>query len=98
MDEMNNMNVEPQQQQPGNNKKGMSIASLVRGLISVVFSCVWYIAIPGGIVGIILAAMVGKEEKTGITTAGLVLSIVGLAIAIIWLLGIGALILGLSAM
>ena len=68
----------------------MAIASLVLGIVSIVFS-----AIPGlgllswilAIVGIILGALGRKNpEKKGIATAGLVCSIIGLILGIItWL-------------
>lgn len=56
----------------------MGIASLVLGIISVVWSCfggTWLSAIVG-IVGIILGA-VGKKNAAKCSAAGLVLSIIG---------------------
>ncbi len=88
--------VEPPQN--AGDKKGMAIASMVLGIISVVFFCLWYIAIPAAIVGLVLGVLSNKAAKSGMATAGIVLSIIALAVAIIWILGLGALIAGLSAM
>lgn len=65
----------------------MAIASLVLGIISVVFFFVpfyGWIGIIFGVVGIILGAMGQKDpEKKGIATAGLVLSIVGAVLGLV---------------
>lgn len=62
----------------------MAIASLVLGIISLVFACVSFSVILGwlsivalamGIVGIVLAGVAKSKEKSGPATAGLVLSI-----------------------
>lgn len=76
-----------------NNGQGMAIASLVLGIASLVLMCLWYLAIPCGIVGLILGIMSGKRMKTGMATAGVVLSIIGLVLSLIWIFGLGALIL-----
>jgi len=64
----------------------MAIAALVLGVLAVIF-----VFIPGlnfiapilAIVGIILAVMARKQEKSGAATAGLALSIVGLALGLL---------------
>lgn len=43
--------------------KGLSIASMVLGIVSLVFFCVWYIAIPCAILAIIFGIMVQKEAQ-----------------------------------
>ena len=78
----------PQAPQPG---KGLAIASLVLGIIAVVF---WWlratvvlgiIGVVCGIVGIILGVMAKKQGNTsGIATAGLVLSIIATALCAIF--------------
>lgn len=79
MDVNNNPNVMPNGEEPG---KGKAIASLVLGIVAVVF---WFfgwgaiVSIICGIVGIILASMAKKDGNTsGIRTGGLVCSIIGL--------------------
>ena len=72
-----------------NDGKGLSVASLVLGIISAILA--WFylinvVAIICGIIGIILAAK-GKKHATaanattGLATAGLVLSIIGTCLA-----------------
>ncbi len=56
---------------------GLSIASLVMGIASIVLSCCCGSGIIFGIAGIIMAVVGNKKAKTGIGTAGLVCSIVG---------------------
>lgn len=72
---------------------GMSIASLVLGIVACVFA--WLIPLIGlvcGIVGIILAVKGKKASapgKTGMAVAGLVLSIIGLSLsAVMWICAI----------
>lgn len=59
---------------------GLAIASLVLGIVSIVFSFIG-LSIPlgliVGIVGIILSVMARKKNPCGMATAGLVLSIIG---------------------
>ncbi len=80
------------------NGKGLSIASLVLGIVSSIFA--WWgvafgiICIVCGIVGIVLAIMGKKKAKlagapTGMATAGLVLSIIGTVLAVIGTIACG---------
>jgi hypothetical protein len=64
---------------------GMAIASMVLGIVSFIFSCVFYISIPAGIVGLILGIISLKNRKggKGMAIAGVILSGIGLLIAII---------------
>ena len=67
--------------------KGLSIASMVLGIISVVLFCIWYISVPCAILAIIFGIVGMKKGGRGMGIAGLVLGIVALAIlAIIYLL------------
>ena len=74
----------------------MAVASLVLGIISLVWAlvipAVKIIAIILGVIGIILGALGRKDpERKGIATAGLVLSILGLIFGIItWIACVGA--------
>lgn len=63
--------------------KGMGIASLVLGIISLVLFCVWYISIPCAVVGIILGVLQNKKNKIGMATAGIVCSIIALVLLVI---------------
>lgn len=72
----------------------MGIASLVLGIVSLVFvftGPISFIAVIVGIVGIVLGALarkklVAEKQPTGAATAGLVMSIIGVVIgAIVWI-------------
>lgn len=71
--------------------KGLSIASMVLGIVSLVFCCIPYLSIPCSIVGIILGgvSLATKKGGKGMAIAGLVCSILGIAAYII-LIAIGA--------
>lgn len=67
--------------------KGFGIASLVCGILSIVFVLIQpLVGIVLGILGIIFAVIQNKKQKTGISTAGLILSIIGLILSIIILI------------
>lgn len=77
---------------PQGGGKGLSIASMVLGIISVVFCCcLWYIAIPAGIIGLILGIVGIKKssEGHGMAIAGIITSsiaiILGLVTAVIFI-------------
>ncbi len=72
--------------------KGLSIASMVLGIISVVLFCIWYISIPCAILAIIFGIVGMKKGGKGMGIAGLVLGIVAVAIlVIIYLLAVAGL-------
>lgn len=57
----------------------MAVASLVLGIVAIVFSFIG-LYLPGliaGIIGIVLGVMAKKKAPSGMATAGLVLSIIG---------------------
>ncbi|MDF2942677.1 MAG: hypothetical protein K0S01_1535 [Herbinix sp.] len=77
-----------QYQQPLQPRKdnGMAIAAMVCGIVSFVFSCcLWYLALPLAIVGLVLSIIVIKNKKDGkgMAIAGIVLSSITIIIAII---------------
>lgn len=75
-------------QQPMSNPNegaGLAIASMVLGIVALVFSCcLYYISIPCAIVGVILGgvSLAKKQPGKGMAIAGLVCSIVSLVPAI----------------
>lgn len=72
--------------------KGLSIAAMVLGIISLVLFCIWYISIPCAILAIIFGIIGKKKGGRGMAIAGLVLGIVALSIlVIIYLLAIAGL-------
>ena len=57
---------------------GLGVASLVLGILSIIFIfVVQWIGLILGIIGIVLAVNARKNNPSGVATAGLVLSIVG---------------------
>jgi hypothetical protein len=75
---------------------GVAIAGMVLGIIGLGLFCVWYIAIPCAVVGLILSAVGLKKSKEiggkgkGMATTGLVLSVIALGLAIIIAVAVGA--------
>ncbi|MCD6304501.1 MAG: hypothetical protein J7M21_06020 [Planctomycetes bacterium] len=83
--------------------KGLSIAGLVLGIVAVALFCVWYLAIPCAIVGLILSIIARNKSKaanapTGMATAGLILCIIALVLDVVLGIVLGSLILGAVGM
>lgn len=82
---------------------GMAIASMVLGIISVVFCWVFYFGIPCSIVGLVLG-VIGKKKNSeagatsGMATAGIVCSIIALAINILLITACAACFASLSSL
>ncbi|MBP3706753.1 MAG: DUF4190 domain-containing protein [Clostridia bacterium] len=85
------MYQQPMYQQPMVPGKGLGIASMVLGILSLVLFCVWYVAIPCGIIGLVLGA-VGYNKarscniKNGMATAGIVCSCIALGLAVLFVI------------
>lgn len=80
----------------GEIKKGKSIASMVLGIVSLVFICFWYISIPCGIISIILGIIGKKEGGKGMAITGIVLSAISIGLALLVVFGVASFI-GLSS-
>lgn len=64
--------------------KGLSIASMVLGIISVVLFCAWYIALPCGILAIIFGIIERKKNKSNkFAKSGFILGIVSIVLSIV---------------
>lgn len=80
---------------------GFGVASLVLGILSILFSCCfYYVAFPCGLIGLILGAVAIKKNNAGkgLAIAGVVLSIISLALAVITIVMGGALLASLGLM
>ena len=66
------------------NKNGFGIASLVLGIISILFILIPLIGLICGILGIIFSVKQRKTFSNGVSTAGLVLSIIGTSMSFIF--------------
>ena len=70
----------------GQNSDGKAIASMILGIISLIFIFTGTLAILGlimGIVGLVLGISANKTAKTSYATAGIVLSIIGIVVCCI---------------
>lgn len=61
----------------------MAIASMVLGIISLVFCFVPVIGFPVSIIGLILSWFALKNEESSMGTAGFIMSLIGLALCIV---------------
>lgn len=62
--------------------KGMGIAGMVLGIITIVFCWIIYISFFTGIIGIILSVISNKKNSNGYAKAGLATSIIGLVLGV----------------
>lgn len=70
---------------PQTESKGMAIASMVLGIVSLVLFCFVYVCVPCGIISIILGGITLAKKKAGkgMAIAGVVCSIIGIAVYVI---------------
>ncbi len=71
----------------------MAVASLILGIVSIVFSFIPAFNVIGlilGIVGLVLAIVAKNKAPSGMATAGLICSIVGIALTLIMLVACAA--------
>jgi len=61
-------------------KSSFGIASLVLGILSIVFASFWYVSLPGGILAIIFGRKGIKQVRSKLGKAGFILGIVGLSL------------------
>lgn len=71
--------------------KGMGVTGMVLGIVSLALFCVWYLAIPCAIVGMILSGIAAKKAKevgmkNGMATAGIVCSAIALGITVLFII------------
>lgn len=71
--------------------KGLAITAMILGIVSLALFCIWYLAIPCGIVGLVLGAVAHNKAKavgmkSGMATAGIVCSAIALGIALIFII------------
>lgn len=88
MSDLNNLNQEVKH-------KGLAIASMVCGIVGIVFFCFWYLSIVLAILAIIFGAIFlnankENEDKTGrgMAIAGLILGIITIGLVILVVAGL----------
>jgi hypothetical protein len=67
---------------PGD-RRGMAIASLVLGILSLCGSIFWFCSGPLAIVGIILGVLSLKSSARSMALAGIILSAIGIILSIV---------------
>ena len=68
---------------PVHPKKNLATASMVLGIVALVFCWFWYLSIPCGIIGLVLGIVAQKAGKIGMATAGIITSIIAIVIAVV---------------
>jgi uncharacterized membrane protein len=69
--------------------QGMAIGSLICGILSIGFFCIWWLSIPLGIVAVVLAVMAkgkiarGEAGGAGLAKAGMICGIIGAVLSIL---------------
>lgn len=74
-------------------KKGKSVAAMILGIVSLVSSCIWWVSIPCGIIGLILG-IIGKKSESAkkMAVTGIVLSAISIGLALLLILGLASII------
>lgn len=80
-----------------NGGKGLSIASMVLGIVSVVLCCLWYVSLPCAILAIIFGVIGKKRDGRGMAIAGLVLGIIAVALYVLAVVGVVGIFNGLAS-
>lgn len=75
--------------------KGLGIASMILGILSICLCCLWYLAIPCGIIGLIMGAIATSKakqvgRKNGFGVAGLVCSCISVGFAVLFVVALSA--------
>lgn len=92
IDDKENINEEATQakvvEKPKKEKKGFCIASMVLGIVALVFFCIWYISIPCGILAVIFGILGIKTINKGMAIAGLITGSIGLVVSTLILIAL----------
>lgn len=70
------------QEAKSENRKGLCIAAMVLGIISLVFWCIWYISIPCSILAIVFGIIGIKSIGKGMAISGIITGSISLLILI----------------
>lgn len=68
-------------------KQGLSVSSMVLGIVSIVTWCVCFMSVPCSILAIIFGILGVKQEEKGMAIAGIVTGSIALAIWIVMFMG-----------
>ena len=64
-------------------RKGLGIAGMILGILSLIFCCVWYLSLPCAIIGLILSIVSQKAKSNGFALSGIIMCGFGLAFALL---------------
>ena len=70
-----------------NESKGLSIAAMVLGIVSLCMLCLWYVSIPCAILAVIFGLVGRKKGGKGMAITGLVLGVIALTFDIVIIVG-----------
>jgi len=85
--EVNEVKQEEVKEVKNEEKAGLSIASMVLGIVSIVLFCLIWISIPCAVLAVIFGLVGRKKGGKGMATAGLVLGIITLVFCILGIVG-----------
>lgn len=86
--------VQEKKEDSKGDKKGLCIASMVLGIISIVLFCIWYISVPCSILAIIFGILGMKSSFKGMAIAGIITGALGILFTIV--IFVGAFLLGVT--
>lgn len=86
--------VQEKKEDSKDDKKGLCIASMVLGIISIVLFCIWYISVPCAILAIIFGILGMKSSFKGMAIAGIITGALGILFTIV--IFVGAFLLGVT--
>ena len=74
----------PMSSAPASGGKGMAVTSLILGILSLALCLYWFIALPLGIVAVVLGVMARKKGVgAGMALAGIITGAIGIALGLI---------------
>ena len=79
--------VQEKKEDSKDDKKGLCIASMVLGIISIVLFCIWYISVPCAILAIIFGILGMKSSFKGMAIAGIITGALGILFTIVIFVG-----------
>ena len=75
--------IQENKETPEKDRKGLALASMILGIVSIVLFFIKFISIPCGILAIVFSALSLKSSKKGFAITGLTTGIIGIALMIV---------------
>lgn len=64
----------------------IAMVGMILGIVSIVISCAWYLAIPAGIAGIVCGVKGLRSSGHGMAMAGIICGAIGIVAGLIWII------------